>query len=66
MIARMPAYLADAGARSAPGRTAVGLATDGAGLVAYTLDRGALAEIGRYAVEAEHPERLLAWLEPLL
>ena len=30
VVARMPAYLADAGRNSAPGRTTVGLATDGA------------------------------------
>lgn len=62
----MPDYLADASRRSAPGRTTVGLATDGATLLAYTLDRGTLAQIGRYDVEVEHPERLLSWLEPLL
>jgi SAM-dependent methyltransferase len=64
--ARMPDYLADAGRRSAPGRTTVGLATDGANFLAYASDRGALAQIGRYEVEVEHPERLLSWLEPLL
>ena len=53
-------------AASAPGRTTVGLATDGATLLAYALDRGTLAPIGRYEVEVEHPERLLSWLEPLL
>lgn len=66
VVARMPDYLADASRRSAPGRTTVGLATDGATLLAYTLDHGTLAQIGRYDVEAEHPERLLSWLEPLL
>jgi SAM-dependent methyltransferase len=66
VVARMPDYLADAGRRSAAGRTTVGLATDGATLIAYTLDRGILAQIGRYEVEVEHPERLLSWLEPLL
>ena len=66
VIARMPDYLADASRRSAPGRTTVGLATDGATLLAYTLDRGTLTLIGRYEVQAEHPERLLSWLEPLL
>lgn len=66
VIARMPDYLADASRRSAPGRTTVGLATDGATLLAYTLDQGLLAPIGRYEVEADHPERLLSWLEPLL
>ncbi len=66
VVARMPSYLADASRTSAPGRTTVGLATDGATLVAYTLDRGVLAPIGRYEVQTEHPERLLSWLEPLL
>ena len=66
VIARMPAYLADASRGSAPGRTTVGLATDGATLLAYTLDRGTLVQIGRYDVEVDHPERLLNWLEPLL
>lgn len=66
VVARMPDYLTDAGRRSAAGRTTVGLATDGAMVLAYTLDRGALSPIGRYEVEADHPERLLSWLEPLL
>lgn len=66
VIARMPDYLADASRGSAPGRTTVGLATDGATLLAYTLDRGTLRQIGRYEVDVEHPERLLSWLEPLL
>jgi len=66
VVARMPDYLADATRSSAPGRTTVGLATDGATLLAYTLDRGTLAQIGRYETDVEHPERLLSWLEPLL
>lgn len=66
VVARMPDYLVDASRRSAPGRSTVGLATDGATLLAYTLDHGTLAPIGRYEVEVEHPERLLSWLEPLL
>ncbi|MFA6966991.1 N-6 DNA methylase [Bosea sp. (in: a-proteobacteria)] len=66
VLARMPDYLADASRASAAGRTTVGLATDGATLLAYTLDRGALSPIGRYDVDVEHPERLLSWLEPLL
>ncbi len=64
--ARMPEYLADAGRRTSPDRTTVGLATDGATMLAYTLDGGVLSPIGRYEVEVEHPERLLSWLEPLL
>lgn len=66
VLARMADYLTDASRRSAPGRTTVGLATDGATLIAYALDRGVLAQIGRYEVEVDHPERLLSWLEPLL
>ena len=66
VLARMPEYLADAGRRTSPDRTTVGLATDGATMLAYTLDGGVLSPIGRYEVEAEHPERLLSWLEPLL
>lgn len=66
VLARMPEYLADAGRRVSADRTTVGLATDGATLLAYTLDGDALSPIGRYEVEVEHPERLLNWLEPLL
>lgn len=66
VVARMPAYLADASRGSALGRTTVGLATDGASLLAYTLDRETLRQIGRFDVEIDHPERLLSWLEPLL
>ncbi|WP_421724503.1 N-6 DNA methylase [Bauldia sp.] len=66
VVARMPDYLADASRGSTPGRTTVGLATDGATLLAYTLDRSTLNLIGRYDVDVEHPERLLGWLEPLL
>ena len=46
--------------------TVVGEAIDGATLLAYTLDGGVLSPIGRYEVEADHPERLLSWLKPLL
>jgi hypothetical protein len=66
VLARMPDYLAEVARSSGPGRTTVGLATDGATLLAYTLDRGTLTQIGRYEVDVEHPERLLSWLEPLL
>ena len=66
VVAHMPAYLTDASRGSAPGRTTVGIATDGATLLAYTLDRGTLVQIGRYDIEVDHPERLLSWLEPLL
>jgi SAM-dependent methyltransferase len=66
VVARMSAYLADASRGAAPGRTTVGLATDGATLLAYTHDRGTLVSIGRYEIDVDHPERLLSWLEPLL
>ena len=66
VLARMPDYLADASRRGAAGRVPVGVATDGAIFLAYTLDSGSLVEIGRYEVEAQHPERLLSWLDPLL
>lgn len=66
VLARMPDYLADASRRGAAGRVPVGVATDGATFLAYTLAEGHLLEIGRYEVEVEHPERLLSWLEPLL
>lgn len=66
VIARMPDYLLDASRSSGPGRTTVGLATDGATVLAYALDGGVLASIGRYDVDVQHPERLLSWLEPLL
>jgi len=66
VVARMPDYLADVSRGRASDRTTVGLATDGATLLAYTLDRGTLASIGRYDVDVDHPERLLSWLEPLL
>lgn len=46
VLARMPDYLADAARRSAPGRTTVGLATDGATLLAYTLHRDVLKKLG--------------------
>ena len=66
VLARMSDYLTDASRRSGPGRTTVGLATDGATLLAYTLDGGELCPIGRYEVDVQHPERLLSWLGPLL
>lgn len=66
VLARMPDYLADASRRGAAGRVPVGVATDGATFLAYTLDSGSLVEIGRYEVEAQHPDRLLHWLDPLL
>lgn len=66
VVARMPDYLADAARRSASDRITVGLATDGATLLAYTLEQGDLSQIGRYEVDVDYPEQLLGWLEPLL
>ena len=64
--ARMPDYLRDAAARSGSERSPVGLATDGATILAYTLDADELVAIGRYQVDAAKPDELLAWLEPLI
>jgi hypothetical protein len=66
VLERMPDYLADATRRSAPGRVPVGVATDGATFLAFTLDDGSLVSLGRFDVEVDHPERLVNWLEPLL
>jgi hypothetical protein len=66
VLARLPAYLADAAARSRSPRPVTGLATDGATFIAYALRNGALHEVARYATDPERPNELLAWLEPLL
>ncbi|TBR21180.1 SAM-dependent DNA methyltransferase [bacterium] len=66
VLARMPAYLADASARAGGGPPPTGLVTDGATFVAYRLEAGALLELTRYEVDSERPEELMAWLEPLL
>lgn len=66
VLARMPTYLQDAASRSGSDRAPVGLATDGADILAYTLEDDTLIPIGRYRVDPEHPERLLGWLEPLI
>lgn len=66
VLARMPDYLLDASNRSSPGRTTVGLATDGADFLAFTLEDGELLSLGRYEVEPANPERLIGWLDPLL
>lgn len=41
----------------------VGIATDGADLVAYELRRGQLRELGRHRVDRRQPQALLGWLE---
>ena len=64
--ARLPAYLADAAARSRSPRPVTGLATDGAEFRAYVLRDGALHQVGRYDTDPERPDELMAWLEPLL
>ncbi len=66
VLARLPAYLADAAARSRSPRPVTGLATDGATFIAYALRDGALQELARYATDAERPDTLMGWLEPLL
>ena len=66
VLARMPAYLGDAAARSRSPRPVTGLATDGATFIAYTLREGTLQELARYATNAERPHELIAWLELLL
>ena len=66
VLARMPDYLADVAARSRSARPVTGLATDGATFIAYTLQDGALRELGRHAVDPDRPNELTAWLEPLL
>ena len=42
VLARLPAYLADAAARSRSPRPVTGIATDGAAFIAYALRDGAL------------------------
>ena len=66
VLARLPAYLADAAARSRSPRPVTGLATDGATFIAYGLTDGKLQELARYTADPEQPDELLAWLEPLL
>ena len=66
VLARMPAYLADAAARSRSPRPVTGLATDGAIFIAYALRDGALQELARFATDADRPRELMAWLELLL
>ncbi len=66
VLARMPAYIADATARSRSASPVVGLATDGATFIAYALRDGALYELASYSTDPERPDELMAWLEPLL
>jgi SAM-dependent methyltransferase len=64
VLARMPDYLHDAAARNT--RPVIGLATDGATFIAYTLRGGSLTELTRYSTDPERPGELMDWLEPLL
>ncbi len=66
VLARMPAYLADATERSRSPRPVTGLATDGATFIAYALRDGMLAELARYNTDADRPDELMAWLELLV
>lgn len=66
VLARMPAYLADAAARARSPRPVTGIATDGATFVAFGMAPEGLRELARYDTDAERPQDLLAWLEPLL
>ncbi|MBR0653930.1 N-6 DNA methylase [Roseomonas arctica] len=67
VLARLPDYLADAQARAPGGRPPTGIATDGALFLAYgTAQGGGLRELARFETDAEQPEALMAWLEPLL
>lgn len=66
VVARLPAYLADAASRSRSPRPVTGLATDGATFIAYALRDGKLHEVARYTTDPERPDDLMAWLEPLL
>ncbi|HLY57096.1 MAG TPA: N-6 DNA methylase [Stellaceae bacterium] len=66
VLARLPAYMADASARSRSPRPVIGLATDGATFIAYALNAGSLQETARYETDPERPDELMAWLEPLL
>ena len=66
VLARMPAYLADAARRSRNPRPVTGIATDGATFIAYQLAADRLIELRRYEIDVERPAELLAWLEPLL
>ncbi|MDP3746352.1 MAG: N-6 DNA methylase [Phenylobacterium sp.] len=66
VLARMPAYIADAAARTQSSAPVTGVATDGATFIAYGLRDGELHELARYTTDPERPDELMAWLEPLL
>ena len=62
VLARLPDYLTVRERELA--RPALGIATDGTEFIAYRLDAGRMAEIGRHKTNPDDPEALLAWLEP--
>jgi len=64
--ARLPVYLADIAKRARSPRPIIGLATDGALFISYSLRDGSLQELARYSTDANRPEELMAWLELLL
>ncbi len=66
VLARLPDYLRDAAARARSPRPVTGLATDGATFIAYALRGTGLQELARHQTDAERPDELMAWLEPLL
>ncbi len=66
VLARMPAYLADATLRTRSPRPVTGIATNGATFIGYQLLYGALTELRHYDTNPERPGDLMAWLEPLL
>src|SRR5260370_27135511 len=51
VLARMPAYIADAAARSKNVAPVTGLATDGATFIAYGMRNGSLEELARYTTD---------------
>lgn len=64
VLARLPDYLAERERQT--GRSFVGIATDGAGFIAYELRGGALVEISRHVPNRSDPKALLVWLESMV
>ncbi len=61
--AKLPAYLAEH-ERQTGRRPALGIATDGAGFLAYELRAGVLTKLGECRADPADPQALLGWLEP--